>query len=73
MSWVVQGYHDRAKDNSIQKNEIKYCGLDNDMIVGMVSFMKHSISFSFKIVNRIYIDIITMKEITSEHVYLSLV
>ena len=33
------------------------------MMVGMVPFMKHSISFSFKIVNRISIDIISMKEI----------
>ena len=33
------------------------------MMVGMVPFMKHSVSFSFKIVNRISIDIISMKEI----------
>ena len=70
MSWVAHGSH-RAKDNSIQFN------LNNvvlRMMVGMVPFMKHSISFSFKIVNRIFIDIISMKEIiTSWRVYLSLV
>ena len=44
------------------------------MMVGMVPFMKHSISFSFKIVNRIFIDMISMKEIiTSWRVYMSLV
>ena len=48
------------------------------MNVGMVPFMKHSISFSFKIVNRISIDIISMKEkkkeiITSWRVYSTLV
>ena len=60
-----------VKDNSIQ------CNLNNvvlRMMVGMVLFMKHSISFSFKIVNGIFIDIISMKEsITSWRVYLSLV
>ena len=59
MSWVAHRSH-HAKDNSIQ------CNLNNvvfRMMVGMVPFMKHSISFSFKIVNRISIDIISMKEI----------
>ena len=57
MTWVAHGSH-RAKDNSIQ------CNLNNvvlRMMVGMVPFMKHSISF--KIVSRISIDIISMKEI----------
>ena len=61
MSWVAHGSH-CAKDNSIQ------CNLNNvvlRMMVGMVPFMKHSISFSFKIVNRISIDIISMKEINN--------
>ena len=70
MSWDAHGSH-RAKDNSIQ------CNLNNvvlRMMVGIIPFMKHSISFSFKIVNRIFIDIISMKEIiTSWRVYLSLV
>ena len=39
------------------------------MLVCMVPFMKHSISFSFKNVNRISIDIISMNEITSRRVY----
>ena len=70
MSWVAHGSH-RAKDNSI------HCNLNNVVLrimVDMVPFMKHSISFSFKIVNRISIDIISLKEIiTSWRVYLSLV
>ena len=60
MSLVAHGSH-RAKDNSIQ------CDLNNvvlRMMVGMVPFMKHSISFSFKIVNRISIDIISTRKLT---------
>ena len=59
MILVAHGSH-RAKDNSIQ------CNLNNvvlRMMVGIVPFMKHPISF--KIVNRISIDIISMKEITT--------
>ena len=44
------------------------------MMVGKVPFTKHSISFSFKIVNRIPIDIISIKEIIpSWRMYLSFV
>ena len=67
MSWVDQGSN-RPRDNSIQYN-LKLNNVFLRMMVCIERFMKHSISFSFKTVNRISIDIISMKEITRRRVY----
>ena len=58
--WVAQGSQ-RARDNSIQCN-LKLNNVLMRKMVCMVPFMKHSISFSFKNVNPISVDIISMKE-----------
>ena len=71
MSWVAQGSQ-RARDNSKQYN-LKLNNVFLIMMVCMVPFMKHSISFSFNNVNRISIDIISLKEITRRRVYLRFV